>query len=82
MIKEIILLVTKKWMISKIISKKEIANNVFSVIVERPFELKDIKSGQFFNIQPGENNYPLLRRPISVSMTTEVTIEFIIIEKL
>lgn len=64
----------------KIISKKEIANNVFSIAVERPIELNDIKSGQFFNIQPGENNYPLLRRPISVSMTTKDTIEFIIIE--
>jgi len=63
----------------KIISKDKIADKVFSIIVERPIELDEIKSGQFFNLLPGENNYPLLRRPISVSMITEDTIEFIII---
>lgn len=65
----------------KIKAKENIAEGVFRIIVERPEEMADVSAGQFFNLQPGENNFPLLRRPISVSMVTDNTIEFIIIEK-
>lgn len=64
-----------------ILEKVKVADNVFKIIVERPREMGPIKSGQFFNLQPGETGYPLLRRPISASMVTETTIEFVIIEK-
>lgn len=64
----------------KILKNEKISENVFRIVVSRPLELADIKSGQFFNIKPGEDDYPILRRPISVSMISEDTIEFIIIE--
>ncbi len=65
----------------KIVKKEQITEGVFRLVVERPQTKEDIKAGQFFNIQPGEGTYPLLRRPISVSMVSDDTLEFVIIEK-
>ncbi len=63
----------------KIIKKVEISKDVFKFEVERQPEMGDVLAGQFFNLSCGEGEYPLLKRPISVSLVNEKTIEFIII---
>ena len=65
----------------KIRSNKYVSEDVFSLIVEKPSEMEEVKPGQFFNLQCGSNDTPLLRRPISVSFVNEASLEFIIIKK-
>jgi len=62
----------------KILDKKNIQEDVFQILVERPIEIIDIKPGQFFNIVASKTGFPLLRRPISVSGFDSQSIEFTI----
>ena len=61
----------------KIISRNDINEEVFSIRVEKPYEM-DVKPGQFFNLKTSKFKSPLLRRPISVSDSNETEIEFTI----
>ena len=61
------------------ILKKEILNDeVFKLIFKTPETMEEIKAGQFFNLTVADNGYPLLRRPISVSLVTKDTFELTI----
>ncbi|MBS7528170.1 dihydroorotate dehydrogenase electron transfer subunit [Fusibacter paucivorans] len=62
----------------RIISKKEINDEVFTLCVERPKAIESIKAGQFFNIKTSAYGSPMLRRPISVSGYDKDSIEFTI----
>lgn len=61
---------------AKIIERKQLLQDVFQIIVERPSTIEAILPGQFFNIVTSNTGYPLLRRPISVSAYNDDTIEF------
>jgi len=60
----------------KIIERKQLHQDVFQIIVERPHMMDAILPGQFFNIVASNTGYPLLRRPISVSGYSADVIEF------
>lgn len=62
----------------EILENIKITNKINKIIIKRPQELKNIYSGQFFNIKCGEGNYPLLRRPISIASVEEDKLVFYI----
>lgn len=64
-----------------IIRNEVLAPGVFLIEIEKPVNEDPILAGQFYNLQTGEGLYPLLRRPISVSLVTQNTLQFVIFLK-
>ncbi|GAB6106868.1 dihydroorotate dehydrogenase electron transfer subunit [Fusibacter bizertensis] len=62
----------------KIVNKQQLQEDIFQLTVEKPSEIDVISPGHFFNLMATTSGSPLLRRPISVSNTTENSIEFTI----
>lgn len=50
----------------KILSKKEVASNIYVMRLKAPKIAKDALPGQFIHIKCSKENYPLLRRPLSI----------------
>jgi len=50
----------------KILSTEEVAPNIFLMKLSAPIVAQDALPGQFIHIKCSKNNYPLLRRPISI----------------
>lgn len=54
-------------------------DDVFTISVQRPQDMPDVKPSQFFNLTC--DNMPYLRRPISISRIADDTLDFTIIVK-
>jgi len=50
----------------KILSKKEVVQNIYLMRLKTPEIAQDALSGQFIHIKCSKDNYPLLRRPLSI----------------
>ncbi|OFW46749.1 MAG: hypothetical protein A2163_07310 [Actinobacteria bacterium RBG_13_35_12] len=50
----------------KILSKEEVAPNIFLIKLSAPSVAQDALPGQFIHIKCSKDNYPLLRRPLSI----------------
>jgi len=50
----------------EILSRKEVAPNIYLVKLKAPEIAQEALPGQFIHIKCSEDNYPLLRRPISI----------------
>ncbi len=50
----------------KILSKKEVVPNIYLMRLKAPEIAQDALPGQFIHIKCSKNNYPLLRRPLSI----------------
>ena len=50
----------------KILSKEEVAPNIFLIKLSAPSVAQEALPGQFIHIKCSKDNYPLLRRPLSV----------------
>lgn len=50
----------------KILSRKEVAPNIYLMRLKTPEIAQDALPGQFVHIKCSEDNYPLLRRPLSI----------------
>ena len=50
----------------KILSKKEVAPNIFLIKLLSPSVAQKALPGQFIHIKCSKDNYPLLRRPVSI----------------
>jgi len=50
----------------KILSRKEVVPNIYLMSLKAPEIAQDALSGQFIHIKCSKNNYPLLRRPLSI----------------
>ncbi len=50
----------------KILSRKEVAPNIFLIKLSAPSVAQDALPGQFIHIKCSKDNYPLLRRPLSI----------------
>ena len=50
----------------KILSKKEVAPNIFLIKLSAPSVTQEALPGQFIHIKCSKDNYPLLRRPLSI----------------
>ncbi len=50
----------------KILSKKEVAPNIFSIKLSAPSVAQEALPGQFIHVKCSKDNYPLLRRPLSI----------------
>jgi dihydroorotate dehydrogenase electron transfer subunit len=70
--------VLNKNYICKIVHNTEITAGIHKIVIEKPKDLGKVKAGQFFNLKSGEEEYPLLRRPISVSIIDDETLTFLI----
>ncbi len=53
----------------KILSKEEVAPNIFLIKLSAPFVAQEALPGQFIHIKCNVDSYPLLRRPISIHRT-------------
>ena len=53
--------------ISKVISNREIAENIFEAILSSPNISKKSQAGQFINILPSKNWGKIMRRPMSIA---------------
>lgn len=62
----------------KLLKKQMINEENFRFVIERTDEMGLIQPGQFFNISATKFDYPLLKRPISVSGVGDDSIEFTI----
>ena len=51
---------------AKILSKEKVAPNIFLIKLSAPSVAKDALPGQFIHIKCSKDNYPLLRRPLSI----------------
>ena len=51
---------------AKILSKEKVAPNIFLIKLSAPSIAKDALPGQFIHIKCSKDNYPLLRRPLSI----------------
>ena len=51
---------------TKILSREKVAPDIFLMKLSAPVIAKDALSGQFIHIKCSKNNFPLLRRPISL----------------
>lgn len=71
----------KKTFDCKVTKKTFLAEGVFSLLVEKPAEMEPVLPGHFFNLKVAEGDYPLLRRPISISFANEKLLEFTVILK-
>lgn len=71
----------KKTYLCEVISNTLVSEGVISLFVARHPDMEPIHPGQFFNLKCGEGDYPLLRRPISVSFSSDRAIEFTVIVK-
>lgn len=71
----------KKAFDCKVLKNTFISEGVFSLLVERPADMPPVKPGHFFNLKCTSGDYPLLRRPISISFSNEKVLEFTIIAK-
>lgn len=68
----------KRDLLCKVVENVKINDNIHKLTIQKPSTTKDIKAGQFFNFKCGEGDFPLLRRPISVSLVKEDNIVFYI----
>ena len=50
----------------KILSRKEVAPNIYLMRLKAPEIAQEALSGQFIHIKCSKDNYPLLRRPLSI----------------
>ncbi|MBU4314764.1 MAG: dihydroorotate dehydrogenase electron transfer subunit [Actinobacteria bacterium] len=50
----------------KILSRKEVAPNIYLMSLKVPEIVQDALPGQFIHIKCSKDNYPLLRRPLSI----------------
>ena len=50
----------------KILSKEEVAPNIFLIKLSAPSVAQEALPGQFIHIKCSIDNYPLLRRPLSI----------------
>ena len=50
----------------KILSRKEVAPNIYLMKLKAPEIVQDALPGQFIHIKCSKDNYPLLRRPLSI----------------
>lgn len=50
----------------KILSRKEVAPNIYLMRLKAPEIVQDALPGQFIHIKCSKDNYPLLRRPLSI----------------
>jgi dihydroorotate dehydrogenase electron transfer subunit len=50
----------------KILSRKEVAPNIYLMKLKAPEIVQDTLPGQFIHIKCSKDNYPLLRRPLSI----------------
>jgi dihydroorotate dehydrogenase electron transfer subunit len=50
----------------KILSRKEVAPNIYLMKLKTPEIAQDALPGQFIHIRCSKDNYPLLRRPLSI----------------
>ena len=50
----------------KILSKEEVAPNIFLIKLSAPSVAQEALPGQFIHIKCSKDNYPLLRRPLSI----------------
>ena len=50
----------------KILSRKEVASNIYLMKLKTPEIAQDALPGQFIHIRCSKDNYPLLRRPLSI----------------
>jgi len=50
----------------KILTKKEVAPNIFLIKLSAPSVTQEALPGQFIHIKCSKDNYPLLRRPLSI----------------
>ncbi len=64
----------------KILENRVINDEVFMLLLENTSD-DEIKAGQFYNFKTGDNQYPLLRRPISVAYVEGNNIAFYIQKK-
>lgn len=62
---------------SLILSNLPVAKNCYKMIFMAPKIAKIAKPGQFVEIGCGENNFPLLKRPISIHNINKETVEII-----
>ena len=68
----------KKAYMCQIVKKDILTKEVFKLTFKKPEDMPPIKPGQFFNLKVSDNGYPLLRRPISVSLVCDDTFELTI----
>ncbi|GAF95415.1 unnamed protein product, partial [marine sediment metagenome] len=50
----------------KILYRKEVAPNIYLMRLKAPEIVQDALPGQFIHIKCSKDNYPLLRRPLSI----------------
>ena len=63
----------------QILSKEEVAPNIFLIKLSAPSVAQDALPGQFIHIKCSKDNYPLLRRPISIHRIDKEKGEFYIL---
>ena len=68
----------KKAYMCQIVKKDVLSEEVFKLTFKKPDDMPEIRPGQFFNLMVSDNGYPLLRRPISVSLVCNDTFELTI----
>ncbi len=60
----------------KIIKHEVLNEEIFKLVFDKVEGMPEIRPGQFFGIKVSDSAIPLLKRPISVSLVTDTTIEF------
>ncbi|GAJ16731.1 unnamed protein product, partial [marine sediment metagenome] len=50
----------------KILSRKEVSPNIFLIKLSAPSVAQEALPGQFIHIKCSKDNYPLMRRPLSI----------------
>ena len=60
-----------KKILCEILENREIGKNIYRMRIKKPSKDFEIMAGQFINIKCGEEDFPLLRRPISIGLTDE-----------
>lgn len=70
----------KSILLCKILKNEQLASNIYKIEMERVAGLEDIKPGQFLNIKCGEEEAPLLRRPISISYVEKDRIGIVVMK--
>lgn len=61
----------KKKILCEILENRVVADNIYKIRIKKPSKDFKIEAGQFINVKCGEENFPLLRRPISIGLTDE-----------
>jgi dihydroorotate dehydrogenase electron transfer subunit len=56
----------KYFLQSPLAEKQQLAGDLFRLVIESPKVAKSCRPGQFINVKVSDENYPLLRRPLSI----------------